>query len=113
MAFFWPCSHEGQIFFDLLAKIQARRIKRSNDWGKTLFFKKKLVLFIVELSVIFFSTLIFSTLNTTLNSTLDTLWPTAPTQQYFAKSFLTNTYSQILHTLKYYLPTLATFFYLL
>ena len=73
MAFFWPCSHEGQIFFDLLAKIQARRIKRSNDWGKTLFFKKKLVLFIVELSVIFFSTLIFSTLNTTLNSTLDTL----------------------------------------
>ena len=73
MAFFWPCSHEGQTFFDLLAKIQARRIKRSNDWGKTLFFKKNLVLFIVELSVIFFSTLIFSTLNTTLNSTLDTL----------------------------------------
>ena len=34
------------------------------------------MLFIVELSVIFFSTLIFSTLNTTLNSTLDTLfWP--------------------------------------
>ena len=31
------------------------------------------MLFIVELSVIFFSTLIFSTLNTTLNSTLDTL----------------------------------------
>ena len=73
MAFFWPCGHEGQTFFDLLAKIQARRIKRSNDWGKTLFFKKNLVLFIVELSVIFFSTLIFSTLNTTLNSTLDTL----------------------------------------
>ena len=70
---FWPCGHEGQTFFDLLAKIQARRIKRSNDWGKTLFFKKNLVLFIVELSVIFFSTLIFSTLNTTLNSTLDTL----------------------------------------
>ena len=40
MAFFWPCGHEGQTFFDLLAKIQARRIKRSNDWGKTLFFKK-------------------------------------------------------------------------
>ena len=73
MAFFWPFGHEGQTFFDLLAKIQARRIKRSNDWGKTLFFKKNLVLFIVELSVIFFSTLIFSTLNTTLNSTLDTL----------------------------------------
>ena len=31
------------------------------------------MLFIVEFSVIFFSTLIFSTLNTTLNSTLDTL----------------------------------------
>ena len=73
MAFFWPFGHEGQTFFDLLAKIQARRIKRSNDWGKTLFFKKNLVLFIVELSVIFLSTLIFSTLNTTLNSTLDTL----------------------------------------
>ena len=73
MAFFWPCSHEGQTFFDLLAKIQARRIKRSNDWGKTLFFKKNLVLFIVELSVIFFWTLIFSTLDTTLNSTLDIL----------------------------------------
>ena len=64
---FWPCGHEGQTFFDLLAKNQARRIKRSNDWGKTLFFKKNLVLFIVEFSVI------FSTLNTTLNSTLDTL----------------------------------------
>ena len=34
------------------------------------------MLFIVELSVIFFSTLIFSTLNTTLNSTLDTLLST-------------------------------------
>ena len=40
MAFFWPFGHEGQTFFDLLAKIQARHIKRSNDWGKTLFFKK-------------------------------------------------------------------------
>ena len=68
MAFFWPCGHKGQTFFDFLAKIQARYIKRSNDWDKTLFFKKNLVLFIVELSVIF-----FSTLNSTLNSTLDTL----------------------------------------
>ena len=73
MAFFWPCSHEGQIFFDLLAKIKARHIKRSNDWAKTLFFQKNLVLYIVELSIIFFSTLIFSTLNATLTSTLDTL----------------------------------------
>jgi len=40
MAFFWPCSHEGQIFFDHLAKIKAGHIKRSNDWAKTLFFKK-------------------------------------------------------------------------
>ena len=40
------------------------------------------MLFIVELSVIFFSTLIFSTLNTTLNSTLDTLT--------FIASFRTN-----------------------
>ena len=41
--------------------------------AKHCFLKKNLVLFIVKLSVIFFSTLIFSTLNTTLNSTLDTL----------------------------------------
>ena len=40
MAFFWPRGHEGQIFFDLLAKIKARHIKRSNDWAKTLFLKK-------------------------------------------------------------------------
>ena len=86
MAFFWPCGHEGQTFFDLLAKIQARRIKRSNDWGKTLFFKKNLVLFIVELSVIFFSTLIFSTLNTTLNSTLDTLMPVSMNLFYLCSS---------------------------
>ena len=95
MAFFWPFGHEGQTFFDLLAKIQARRIKRSNDWGKTLFFKKNLVLFIVELSVIFFSTLIFSTLNTTLNSTLDTLLQPIP-------SLNTKLFSETLNLLKFY-----------
>ena len=69
MAFFWPCGHEGQTIFDLLAKIQPRHIKRSNDWDKTLFFKKTWCCLLLNWVSYLFNTHFFNTeYNTQFNT---------------------------------------------